>query len=679
MSINAVTPATYSLNGKVRKQNYVNFEKKCATDSFEKSKVDKSKNGKFDISEAGKNFLKGVISPITAMIKHPLAAAGMLAGTLALCSLVPVLGPALAIGFGAYSVYQLGKGCVNVAKNCKNGNYDDAEKAFTTVGEGAIGTALSIMGVKQGAKVAKEAKLMSELNTTSLSTAQKAEIAKSVDNAGFIANLKENVTLFTSKTGLKAVGKQFKPDMLKARFTEIKNVLTPEKWKQEKEISRRQKSLEKRIEDFKKSPEGIRRASLTEEQIQSEVEALYNEAFDKLNIPKEQRPTLSVKKQSAAHGGSYNHGKHTLEFNPETYRSGVMEIEDVMMHEATHCKEALLRAGIPQDRVDAIIRDELVSRIMNGESEKILKSGSLFGPEMMDPPKMSPSMKKDFAQFAKENLYTKDSESMNSLSRFETMLTAKNKKYPFFDAGKYAEAERKVAPLVDKLKAIISKNPEFAKQYASEQEALGALVEYSLSHEVRYTVFTNTGINGGAVKVAPLSGDALAAAEKSLIDSIATTEGNARMSGLFAGAQGESGFNQYQFSPEEVLAQKNGNTNLIEKFTAKMQEMRESGTLTAEKEAYMTKAIEKAKVVIEYKTKGLAYYEKYTQMLQNPGDTKLAATVKAMADELKALAQKMDPDAWDVVTRTIIEMPDHAKIDLPAIINAVTQSANKAA
>lgn len=45
-------------------------------DTFE---INKSNNGKFDVSEAGKNLVKGITSPITAMIKHPIATIGVIA------------------------------------------------------------------------------------------------------------------------------------------------------------------------------------------------------------------------------------------------------------------------------------------------------------------------------------------------------------------------------------------------------------------------------------------------------------------------------------------------------------------------------------------------------------------------------------------------------------------------
>jgi len=85
--------------------------------------LSKNNNGKFDISECIKNFVKGVISPLTAIIKHPLMTTGVVGVTIAACRLIPVLGPILAIGFGGLSVFQLGKGIYDVVKNYKNKIY----------------------------------------------------------------------------------------------------------------------------------------------------------------------------------------------------------------------------------------------------------------------------------------------------------------------------------------------------------------------------------------------------------------------------------------------------------------------------------------------------------------------------------------------------------------------------
>lgn len=185
------------------------------------NKEDKSKNGKFDVSEAIKNLGKGILSPFTAMIKHPVATVGLIAGTVALTTLIPVLTPVLAIGFGAVGIYQVGKGSYDAVNNYRKGNYDEAEKSFDKIGQGIVGTVMSAVGIKQGAKVANEAKLMNKLNVKSLIPQQRTEIATNVDKSGYFSALKDNLSLLFTKNGLKSVGKQFTPSSIKARFTDF--------------------------------------------------------------------------------------------------------------------------------------------------------------------------------------------------------------------------------------------------------------------------------------------------------------------------------------------------------------------------------------------------------------------------------------------------------------------------
>ncbi len=309
---------------------------------------------------------------------------------------------------------------------------------------------------------------------------------------------------------------------------------------------------------------------------------------------------------------------------------------------------------------------------MNGESEKVLVKGTIFGADMMDPPKMSAQMKKDFVQFAENNLY--DNKINSDLVRY-TNEVACNRTKP--NPVGLAEAKQKVQPMLDKLEAMISKNPEFVEQYGSTEKALEALSKYSVSHNVRYNMFTNVKINKGTsympdyIKVPELSGEKLAQAEQSLIDNITTIEGNGRMSGINGIFADSKTFNQYQFSPEEVLAQKNGNNFVIEKFTAKIAEMKANGSLTPQEEARLMKAINKAQMVIDYKTKGLDYYEQYTQMINNPDNTALAQTVKALEKELNAMKAKINPKEYETITEVIKVMtktPDVATTMVPRAV-----------
>ena len=257
---------------------------KIKSDTFEK-KINKSNNGKFDVTEAAKNFFKGVLSPLTAVIKHPVITLTAIGLTAAASALVPVLGPILGIGFGALSLFQLGKGCIDVVKNIKNKEYDKAEQSFNTVGQGTVGTVLSVLGLKQSAKVAKEAKLMNELKVNSLSSAQKEAIAAEVKNGSYLDALKDNLSLFTSKTGLKAAINQFKPSNIFQRGKDvIKHLFT------KKEVTKIKKEKMK----FSETTEGKRRAALTTEEIEVQVKALAKEAFDEYGVPEELRPEIKI-------------------------------------------------------------------------------------------------------------------------------------------------------------------------------------------------------------------------------------------------------------------------------------------------------------------------------------------------------------------------------------------------
>lgn len=607
-------------------------------DKFVKKESKGASDGKFTKKEAFKNFGKGMISPIMALIKHPIATIGVLAGTVAACTLIPVLAPVMAIGFGALSIFQLGKGGLNAVKEYKKGNFDNSEKAFQEIGTGFVGTALSLLGLKGTAKIAAEAKVLQKAGTTTIESAKKAEIAAEIAAKSKMGVFKENMSLFTTKDGLKAVLYQLKPKMIKARFNEITGIF--------KKISKSIKNRGTRIDEFKKSPEGIRRASLTDEQIKAEAETLFNQAFDEIGVPKELRPELKIIKAAENEGGSYNRSEHAITFKSESYKAGIFEIDDVIMHEATHCKETLLRASLSPEKNESTVRAALIDRIKNGESEQIIKKGGFMGPDMIEPPKLSPKMKNSFAEFAEQFLYNQDNKLTSDLSRYTINKKLTNHNEPrlaeIFKTNA-AETESSLKPILDKLNKMISENPDFTAQYKNADDALNALVDYSCSHNVRYRIFTDTTPKGIKLSDLPkLAPEQEAAAIQSTKDYIATTEGNGRVAGINGIFASDKNFNQYQFSPEEVLAQQEGNKFLIKNMTAKLNEMKQNGTLTPEKEAYINSVLTKANHVIEYKTKGLEYYKLYEKVMHNPADKQLAESLKLVEAELNKIKRLMD-------------------------------------
>ena len=216
---------------------------------------------------------------------------------------------------------------------------------------------------------------------------------------------------------------------------------------------------------------------------------------------------------------------------------------------------------------------------------------------------------------------------------------------------------------------MLDKNPDFVAQYSSQDEALTALARYSLSHNSRYRMFTNVKVGSiPSDSIPSLTPSQIAHAKQSLVDSIATTEGNGRIAGINGMFATGKDFNQYQFSPEEVLAQQNGHKFLIKNLTTKLNEMKKAGTLTPDDETFITSLIEKSKSVIEYKTKGLEYYEKYTQLINNPTDSKLAEAVKLLEKELVTIQSKMNGQE---IAEIIAQCPEYAT-KFPSISGIVT-------
>lgn len=591
-------------------------------DAFERTE-DKSNNGKFDWSEAGKNFLKGVVSPVTAIFKHPLATAGIIGATVLACSLVPVLAPITAIGFGAMSLYQLGKGCVKAAKAYKNGQYDNAEKAFDEIGQGTVGVALTAVGVKQSAKVAKEAKLMNELNVNSLTKAQKQAISLEVKEGSFGNALKEIGSLFTTKSGLKATLNQFKPSQIAQRGKDMINFIT----KREDAV----KVKEKRMR-FTETAEGKRRAQLSSEEIEQEINALYKEAFDEYGVPEEIRPRIEITKENMKHGGGYNSSMHRIQINENSYREGAFDLPDVIKHESTHANEAILRQRLPLEDKEKLAQEFFLDKIRNGEKENIIVDGDILGLKTDKPPVLNEQMKTDFAQLAQDKLYKPDKIYNNN-------------------------------ELTEMVKPLVESNPEFAAKYGSEQEALSAMTKYAKSHNLRYYIamknsagFNTTGVDTSLLK--PLSAEEKVAAVRSFVDGIDCIESNAAGRGNFLGIGGD--FNQYQFCAEEVLAQQKGNNFEIAKLNKQLEALRSKPNYDLSEEARILDQIKKSELTIEYKTKGARFYELYTESKNHPENKALAKQVSKMRDELNVLHGKINRISY-IQSDDIIGMSGHVE------------------
>lgn len=192
--------------------------------------VDKSCDGKFSLSEALKNFGKGLVSPITNMFSSPenfLMGVGMIAGSALLIAATGGAAAPLLVAAGiATGAFQAGKAFYKIA-TAKNG--DDVEKAFYDVGGATSTIGLSVAGAKASLK---QANIETE-NLTLLSATKKCFTASkdcAVDSFGS----------FTSGA--------FKSNLLNA----YKNLSIPKNYKKyAKEVADEKK-------DFQRSFDGVK-------------------------------------------------------------------------------------------------------------------------------------------------------------------------------------------------------------------------------------------------------------------------------------------------------------------------------------------------------------------------------------------------------------------------------------
>lgn len=590
-------------NGYQVRQNYnitpQKLKNKAAVQTFtSRRNFDKTNNGEFDANVAANNFCKGLLSPITAIIKHPIATIGVVGATALACSVAPVLAPATAIVFGAMGIYEFGKSSYNIVKHSASGEYDKAEKDFEGLGQGTINTVLTALGMRQSARVTKEAQLLSETKATKLSVEQISKIKDEVKSLTLFKSFKESLKLYTTKEGRQAFMYQFKKPVIKERLQDLKNIIVKKKEQTKESFDIK--------EEFAKTPEGIKRAKMTTEEISQEVSKLAKESFDQYGIPEELRPKIEIVKKDANTGGGYYAQKHTIEINETAYREGAFDLPNTIKHEATHAKEALIRETLTFTKKEQLTKEYLLNKIQTGDNNTVAYASTIVGNATIKPPKMSTGMKTDFAKLAQENIYKIGSNGLD-----KKQLT------------------KLVEPLIDKY-------PEFISQYQSKEEALDMLTKYAQSHQLRYKIGTTTAINLPADKVAKLGYIDESTAINSFKGILECLDGNMSYQTV-SGNMGLGGdFTQYEFGAEEVLAQLSGNKFEISHLEQELATLRKRPNFDAKQEAYLLSQIESAQKTIKYKSMGQKYYKLFMDYKHNPSP-ELAKEINTLAVELNKL------------------------------------------
>jgi hypothetical protein len=270
------------------------------TSKTEQKNAEKQSKQAFSVIQAAKNFLKGVVSPVTALIQHPLMAIGALALGIGACTLVPALVPVMVVGFGGLSLYQGAKGVVSAVQHYQKGEYEKAEHAFEEIGAGAVGTGLSFVGIRGVAAITAESKAAyaaTKLGKSAEEIAQLTKVAaEQANKLTVMGALKESATIISTAEGRGALFSQLKPSTISGRIASIR-AARKKPASNEVNVNKQSPKLvrtDEEIAAFKASPEGIRRSKMSKADIQKEAEAIYQHACEQLGIPKELRPKFHI-------------------------------------------------------------------------------------------------------------------------------------------------------------------------------------------------------------------------------------------------------------------------------------------------------------------------------------------------------------------------------------------------
>ena len=184
-------------------------------DSFVSSRENTnfSRSKGFSFANAIKNFFKGIISPVTVLIKNPFMALPMIALGAALAFFVPAAIPLMLVAGIGFSGFELGKGVINFSSSYSNGDAKGMEDSFKDIGAGVIGTVLSVFGIRSTAAIAVEAKAASVALRTGATEVEAVQAglnaAKEAKSIGLLSAFRENFSMF-SGSGLRAAKDSFR-------------------------------------------------------------------------------------------------------------------------------------------------------------------------------------------------------------------------------------------------------------------------------------------------------------------------------------------------------------------------------------------------------------------------------------------------------------------------------------
>lgn len=311
------------------------------------NKNDPAHNGKFNSKQALKNLIKGLVSPLTMLIRHPFKSAGILLAGIGLATICPITIPLFVISGIIFGGLQIIKGISKVITLASQKNFDEAERAFQDIGAGTASILLSRAGLKSSAGIILETKATTSAlsNGKALATALEEGMKASTKAANMtnLETLQENISLFTTKEGLQTFFKVTTPNYLKNNFK-----LTIERFKSCKE----------------KYTESKERRALTNEEITEQANKTFQECAKELQLSQEELPQLNIDGY-AGHplaGGGYQVRDHEIIIPPAHIRYKTYTLDEVIPHELRHAQRSItIRKALSDEEIRAAIVDTIQS------------------------------------------------------------------------------------------------------------------------------------------------------------------------------------------------------------------------------------------------------------------------------------------------------------------------------
>lgn len=169
-----------------------------------------------------KHFFKGMASPFLAFAQHPVRMTTLVLGGMAMAHWLPMtLAPILVIG-AVLSLFEGGKSLVQYLHYLKEGDKASAAKALESLGTATTTGILIGLGNKGGAAVTAEGKAALAATRQGKNAAEAAkladEAAQTAQSGSFMSAIRENLSVFTSKDGFKALLHTFSPTSIRKNF-----------------------------------------------------------------------------------------------------------------------------------------------------------------------------------------------------------------------------------------------------------------------------------------------------------------------------------------------------------------------------------------------------------------------------------------------------------------------------